>query len=165
MGSGEPEEKQSAARASIVGFLLVVAYSIAGGLQILVWNPLAAAPGATLEEIRADMAQANESLAAPLVISWVIIGVVLATTVLIGGLMQRISAKGAALLSLLLLVLAAPSHWFVAFPAGMGIADTFAAHGGDHAPWGTVLYAVSAVALAALVLILVPRRETNDNAS
>lgn len=58
-------------------------------------------------------------------------------------------------LDLLVLAMAAPSHWFVSCPAGMGIADAFATTGGDHAPWGGVLYAVSASALLTLVVVLV----------
>ncbi len=35
------------------------------------------------------------------------------------------------------------------------IADTFGLSGGDHAPWGSVLYLASAAALLLLVLFLV----------
>lgn len=59
------------------------------------------------------------------------------------------------MLDLLILVLGAPSHWFASFPAGMGIADTYVTFGADHAPWGMVLYAVSAAALVALIVFLV----------
>jgi hypothetical protein len=40
-----------------------------------------------------------------------------------------------------------------AFPAGMGIADAFGISGGDHAPWGAVLYTVSALAFLALLVL------------
>ena len=43
------------------------------------------------------------------------------------------------------------------FPAGMGLADAFAISGGDHAPWGAVLYSVSAVAFLALAVVAVRR--------
>lgn len=65
-------------------------------------------------------------------------------------------------LAVLLLVLAAPSHWFAAFPAGMGIADAFATHGGDHAPWGVVLYAISADALVALSVMTTLKPKRNE---
>lgn len=52
---------------------------------------------------------------------------------------------------LALIVLAAPSHWFVAFTGGLGIADAFATPGGDHAPWGGLLYTACGLALLALV--------------
>ena len=35
------------------------------------------------------------------------------------------------------------------------MADTFDISGGDHAPWGSLLYLASAVALLVLVLFLV----------
>ncbi|WP_426978891.1 hypothetical protein ACQCSU_06340 [Pseudarthrobacter sp. O4] len=132
--------------------MIITAYALTGTLQILVWNPLAAVPGATLDEIHAGLNEANESLAAPVVIAWAISGVVLAGLVLIRALTQSGSrVKDVLVLDLLLLVLAAPSHWYAAFPAGMGIADAFATSGGDHTPWGMVLYGISAVALSALV--------------
>lgn len=147
-----------AAWTGIAGFIVIAAYSIVGSLQILVWNPLAAVPGTTLEEIAAQMEQANESLAAPLVIAWAVIGTLLAAGVLFGALVQRLSAERAGVLQLLIIVLAAPSYWLASFPAGMGIADAFATTGGDHSPWGMVLYLVSAVALVLLAFYLVRRR-------
>lgn len=56
------EEHRRAIWTGIVGFMVVAAYALAGALQVLVWNPLAAVPGATLEEIHSKLAQANESL-------------------------------------------------------------------------------------------------------
>lgn len=149
----------------IVGFLLIAGYSIVGAFQILVWNPLAAVPGETLEEIYAEMDRANDSLAAPMVMAWAAIGTLLAAVVLIGALTRRISAEGTTVLNLVLIVLAAPSHWFASFPAGMGIADTFYTTGGDHAPWGTLLYLISAAALAILVIMLVRRRDRSLSAA
>ncbi|MBD8045056.1 hypothetical protein H9638_14685 [Arthrobacter sp. Sa2BUA2] len=106
------------------------------------------------------MASANESLAVPLVLAWAVIGVLLAGLVLMAA--QRdpgLRVSTVVRINLLLLVLAAPSHWFASFPAGMGIADTFATTGGDHTPWGKLLYLVSAVAMIVLVFItLLDRR-------
>jgi hypothetical protein len=42
---------------------------------------------------------------------------------------------------------------FVAFTGGMGIADAFATSGGDHAPWGGMLYLASGLALLALLAL------------
>ncbi|MET3922414.1 hypothetical protein [Arthrobacter sp. UYEF20] len=152
MGYGRINQQGRAVRVAGAGLMIITAYALTGTLQILVWNPLAAVPGATLDEIHAGLHGANESLAAPVVIAWAISGMVLAALVLIRALTQSGSrVKDGLVLDLLLLVLAAPSHWFAAFPAGMGLADAFATRGGDHTPWGMVLYGVSAVALAALV--------------
>ncbi|MGF9648885.1 hypothetical protein AAIH32_12970 [Pseudarthrobacter oxydans] len=130
-----------------------MAYSVVGAYQILVWNPLAAVPGATLHEIYAAMDRANESLSAPTVFVWAGMGTLLAVAVLIATLRQSISRKAAVVLYLLLLVMGAPTHMMASFPAGMGIADAFAISGGDHAPWGAALYTVSVVAFLALVFV------------
>lgn len=121
------------------------------------WNPLAAVPGATLDEIHAVMGRANETLSAPTVLVWAATGTVLAAAVLIATLRQTISGKASAVLYLLLLGMAAPSLMIASFPAGMGLADAFAISGGDHAPWGAVLYSVSAVAFLALAVVAVRR--------
>ncbi|MFE4837931.1 hypothetical protein ACFRAU_25015 [Arthrobacter sp. NPDC056691] len=140
------------------GFLLVVGYAAVGALQVLVWNPLAAVPGATLAEIQAAMDRANESLAAPAVLIWAATGIILAAAILIAALKPAITGRTAAALDLLLLALAAPSHWMASFPAGMGLADTFDISGGDYAPWGKILYAVSALSLVAVIMLVVRRK-------
>ena len=142
--------------AAAVGFAVVAAYSIVGALQILVWNPLAAVPGATLGQIRAEMALANESLTADLVVVWGAIGIVLATVILLVTIVRMTSRVGPVVAAyLVLLVFAAPGHFFVSFGPGMSLADTFMISGGDHAPWGVVLYAVSAASLLALIMLII----------
>ncbi|MCO1338257.1 hypothetical protein BJH93_05010 [Kocuria polaris] len=95
----------------------------------------------------------GKSLNAPVVIGWAAIGIVLAAAVLIAALRRRISTGTALVLSLLLLLLAAPAHWFVSFAPGMMLADTFLIDGGDYAPWGMWLYGVSAAAGVALSVL------------
>lgn len=144
--------KRRAVIAAGAGSAALAAYSTAGAFQTLVWNPLAAVPGATLGEIYTALDDAGESLGAPRVIAWSAVGVALAAvalTVTIRTKSPRVSYVIAGYLALI--VLAAPSHWFVAFTGGMGIADAFATSGGDHAPWGGLLYAASGLALLALV--------------
>ncbi|WHP59000.1 hypothetical protein QMY03_19080 [Arthrobacter sp. KFRI-F3372] len=147
----------SATWLGLAGYTLVLGYVVTGVFQVLVWNPLAAVPGATLDEIHAAMERANESLSAPTVLVWAATGTVLAAGVLIATLRRSISGKTAAVLYLLLLALAAPALMMASFPAGMGLADTFAISGGDHAPWGGALYTVSAVAFLALAMLTVRR--------
>lgn len=156
MGTRRWSQQRHTVRAGIIGFVVVVGYAVVGALQILAWNPLAAVPGATLGEIHARLEQMNETLAAPLVLAWAVIGTALAAAVLFAAVKGSIPrARGVVVLDLLILVLAAPSHWFASFPAGMGIADAYGTTGGDHAPWGMVLYAMSAAALVALIVFLV----------
>ena len=71
----------------------MLGYAVAGVLQVLVWNPLAAVPGATLDEIHAVMGRANETLSAPTVLVWAATGTVLAAAVLIATLRQTISGR------------------------------------------------------------------------
>ena len=152
MAHGGNVPKRRAVIAAGVGSAALAAYSIAGAFQTLVWNPLAAVPGATLGEIYAALDAAGESLGAPRVIAWSAVGVALAAVALIATILAE--APGASCVAagyLALIVLAAPSHWFVAFTGGMGIADAFATSGGDHAPWGGLLYTASGLALLALV--------------
>ena len=160
MGTRKIGQRGRSVRVALVGLVLVAGYAVVGTLHTLVWNPLAAVPGATMEEIHAGLDQANESLGAPVVIVWAAVGVLLAAGLVVVGAGKRsdLPAKTVLVIDLLLLVFAAPSHWCAAFPAGMGIADAFATHGGDHAPWGIALYAASALALAALFAIAVVTR-------
>ena len=156
MSKTDIRQPRSAVLLAAVGFTVVAAYAVAGVLQILVWNPLAAVPGATLAQIRADMTLANEPLNANGVVIWAAIGMVLAAVVLVVTIVRHTSAVLPVVAAyLVLLVFAAPGHFFVAFGPGMSIADTFMISGADHAPWGVVLYLVSAAALLALIVLII----------
>ncbi|MBO1269564.1 hypothetical protein J1902_16590 [Arthrobacter sp. PO-11] len=110
------------------------------------------------------MARANETLAAPEVLTWAAVGVVLAASVVLGAMAGSITRiRTAVVLELLILVLGAPSHWFAAFPGGMGLADAFFIRGGDHSPWGGLLYAVSLAALVAVVVIAMAGRRRKED--
>ncbi|WP_232466120.1 hypothetical protein [Diaminobutyricimonas sp. LJ205] len=159
-------DRSAVIMAAAIGFVVTVGYAIAGSLQILVWNPLAAVPGATLSEIEQGLARASESLGTSLVIGWAIIGGVLAAGILIAAVL-RLSVRLPQVVQadLVLLVLAAPTFWAASFPAGMGIADTFHTTGAPHSPWGAPLYAVSAAALLALlVMVAVAQRRATAEA-
>lgn len=144
--------KRRAVIAAGVGSAALAAYSIAGALQTLVWNPLAAVPGATLGEIYTALDDAGESLGAPRVIAWSVVGAALAAVALTAAILTKAPRASDVVAGYLaLIVLAAPSHWFVPFTGGMGIADAFATSGGDHAPWGGLIYTGSGLALLALL--------------
>lgn len=156
MRKTETRQPRRAVRTAAGGFTVIAAYAITGVLQILVWNPLAAVPGATLGQIRTNMTLAHEPLVADGVVIWAAIGMVLAAVVLVVTIVRHMSAVGPVVAAyLVLLVFAAPGHFFVAFGPGMSIADTFMISGGDHAPWGVVLYLVSAAALLALIVLII----------
>lgn len=158
MSTDSFSEHSPTVRAAWVGFGLIACYAVVGALQILVWNPLAAVPGSTLTEIRAQLAGVNESTGTALVVVWAATGILLGAGVLVAALRRNISAVGATRLPLAIIVLGAPSMMIASFPAGMGLADTFGISGGDHAPWGALLYLVSAVALILLAFVLVRAR-------
>lgn len=133
---------------AVTGTVAVAVYSFLAGLQILVLNPLAAAPGKDLDQIREDMAAANESLGAPFVVGFLGLGVALAIFVLVLVLARRDMAPlTAAFLYLVVLMLGAPAYFVASFHTGMGLADTYMIRGGDHSPWALPLYATSALAV------------------
>ncbi|WP_231915991.1 hypothetical protein [Microbacterium karelineae] len=139
---------------AICGAALIAAYSVTAGLQILLWNPLAAVPGRTLPQIRAAMEAAGEHLATVPVLIFLSIGPALAIAVLVlaaTGLLP--DAPTVAIMMLGILVAGAPTYFVASFGPGMALADAFLISGGDHAGWAGLLYAVSAAALVAMPLI------------
>ncbi|WP_299169503.1 hypothetical protein [uncultured Arthrobacter sp.] len=145
----------------LVGVLVTAAYAWAGAMQILVWNPMAAVPGMTLDEIKAAMLAANEPLAEAHVYVWAAIGFSLALAVGIYGVLKVPDRPWTiARWFLVILVLGTPTYFFASFNPGMSIADAFATSGGDHAPWSRILYGISLLALITLMLTVTRR----DNA-
>lgn len=142
--------------ASLFGLAAIAAFAVVGAFQILVWNPLAAVPGASLDEIHEGLARANESISAPTVVTWAFLGTALgAVVVLLSAVGSLGRLRTVVLLDLLILGLGAPSYSLVSFHAGMALADAFFISGGDYAPWGGVLYTVSAAALLAGLIVMV----------
>lgn len=133
--------------------MLVVIYALTGLLQVLIWNPLAAAPGSTWAEILEATGWMAGSSTIPMVLTWASFGIILATLALCLGLRWKISALSLTRCFLWLLVLGAPGLLMVSFPAGMGLADSYGISGADLAPWANLLYAASAAALLILVLL------------
>lgn len=145
----------------LVGVLVAAAYAWIGAMQILIWNPMAAVPGMTLDEIKAAMSAADEPLAEASVYVWAAIGVCLALAVGICGVLKVPDLPWTiARWFLVILILGTPTYFFASFSPGMSIADAFATSGGDHAPWSRILYGVSLLALIILMLTVTRR----DNA-
>ena len=105
-----------------LGTIAVIGYSVLAVAQILWLNPIAAMPGKGLREIGLDMASANESLGAPMVIGTMVIGPI-----------------------------GAGAYFIASFGAGMGLADTYGISGADYSPWAWPLYAVSVAAMLSLL--------------
>ncbi|WP_337001621.1 MULTISPECIES: hypothetical protein [unclassified Microbacterium] len=140
---------------SIVGVLAVTGYAVLAAVQILVLNPLAAAPGLTLDEIRSEMSSAGEDLGRGTVFFILGIGVALAVAVAIVSMVGRADPAVTAMVFLALLMLGALGYFAASFGAGMGLADTFGIGGADYSPWARPLYGVSALAATAIVIVAV----------
>ncbi|MDQ2661852.1 MAG: hypothetical protein M3Y52_08260 [Actinomycetota bacterium] len=141
---------------AIAGVMLVAAYASLGALQILVLNPLAAAPGLTLARIHAELTAANESLTTVPVIIFVALGLLLAGSVAVFAFTApRASPTVIIVFFLVVLAFGTPAYFAASFSAGMALADTFAISGGDHSRWSIVLYATSAISFAGALGLLV----------
>ncbi|MDI2036935.1 hypothetical protein [Paenarthrobacter nitroguajacolicus] len=159
MGTTEKNAHALRVTASLLGLVGIAAYAVTAALQILVWNPLAAVPGATLEEIHEGLARSNESISIAAVVTWWSIGTLLAAVVVLLTATRVIARMGiVVILDLLILALGAPIYFFTSFSAGMALADAFFISGGDYAPWGGLLCLMSAAALAAAVLVTIFRK-------
>lgn len=154
-GSGTPVAPSDprTVRIAIVGVLLVTVYAAVALLQILVLNPLAAAPGRSLDEILADLDAAGESLQPATAIGVLAVGVVLA--VIAGAALSNAGAAPsvAALVYGILLALGAPAYFIASFGAGMSLADTYGISGADRAQGGAVLTTISGIALVVVFAI------------
>ena len=133
---------------ALIGTSFVIVYAGLAALQILVLNPLAAAPGKELHQIRTEMAAVGESLSAPMAVGVLCAGVGLAVVtfvlIAVGG---DANPRAAAFAYLVLLMFGAPAYFVASFGAGMGLADTYGISGADYSPWARPLYLVSFLAL------------------
>lgn len=170
MGNSARSRHGRAMTVAAAGTGLVVAYSVLAMLQILVLNPLASVPGKGLGEIYAEVGAAGESMGVWVVIANLLLGPVIAVTLLLLRARRRPvqPARVATIPYLVLLTLGAPAYFWASFGPGMSLADTFMIDGYDHSPWALPLYVISGLALVALVGVLVStlastrlRRDTN----
>lgn len=136
-----------------LGTAAVTAYAAVLLLQITVWNPLAAVPGLTLDEISSQAASRGESVFTPA--PWILaaIGAALAAGVLVVAVVvRRASTSGVIASYLALITVGAPAYFVASFGPGMALADAFGIGGGDYAPGGMPLMVASAVAAVALIV-------------
>lgn len=147
-------QKMRVSLTALAGTVLVTAYAVAAAAIIVVLNPLAAAPGKTLDEIIAETEAARQPLGQEFTIGLLSVGVVLALLALaIAVFGSAFSVRATVLTYLALLAAGAPAYWIASFTPGMSLADTYAISGGDHTPWGAVLFGISAVAALALFVV------------
>ncbi|MET2012624.1 hypothetical protein ABXJ56_13845 [Microbacterium chocolatum] len=137
------------------GAVAVAAYATVAILQILLWNPLAAAPGLSLTEIHDEMAAAGERVFAPGVIGFLLVGPLLAVFLLIAARRPDTTRSATAIGYLGVLAGGAVAYFLASFGPGMALADTFLISGADAAPAGWILLGVSAASVIALVAVVV----------
>lgn len=142
-----------------VGPVIVGVYAAVMVLTIAVWNPEAAVPGLTYQEIVAELGDAGVNVAAAVIglIVWGAVGLVLALVLSVLGMTGRVRRVPVIMGYLLVIAGGAPAYFLGSFSLGMDVADTFAVSGGVHVPAGAVLYAVSGVALLVLAVVGIRR--------
>lgn len=144
-------------RIAAIGSVAVSLYSTVFATQILVWNPLAAMPGLSLDTILSEMSAAGEGMPVPSVIAGAATGAGLAVALGIVGVRQRWKPSTLVVSYLAVLAGGAPAYFWTSFAPGMSLADTFGIAGGDAAPGGAVLQLVSLVSVVALALVVLRR--------
>lgn len=138
---------------SVAGVLVVTAYAALAAVQILVLNPLAAAPGdLSLDEVRAAMSNAGESLMPTTVLGILGAGVCLAIGVAVVCVVMRAHPIVPAMTFLAVLMGGTPAYFVASFGPGMALADTFGISGADASPWALPLYAISALSAVAVLV-------------
>ena len=141
------------------GVVLVAAYAALMAVESLVLDPLAAVPGATLEEIHAYLTAAGDDV--PGDIAWVIatasIGVVLAAATAIVGVWRRLSLSTLAIVFLAIVAAGAVPAFLDGFRLNMDIADTYGVSGGAHTVWAGVLYLTSLAAVGGIIGLAIYR--------
>lgn len=134
-------------------YALCWAAVVASVVQNLVLNPLAVAPGQPLSRIWADVERAGESLDAWLVVAIAVVPLLVATGILrqaARGGPERV--RGTTMMLLGVVVSIAPLHWLSSFAPNIALADTYDTTGAAHSPWGAVVYALSGLAAALLMM-------------
>ncbi|MEJ1087892.1 hypothetical protein WDU99_06135 [Microbacterium sp. Mu-80] len=135
----------------MAGVIAVALYAAWAAVQILVLNPLAAVPGASLAEVYAEMAAVGERMPVTGVLVFLGIGVVIAVVVAVLSIRSRLDATVTALLFASVLALGVPAYFLASFGPGMSVADAFMVSGADLTPWAAPLYIVSLLASGAIV--------------
>lgn len=144
---------------SIAGLVAVLLYCALAALQILVLNPLAAAPGLSLDEIRTIVGVGLEPDFVVIILG---LGVALAVALAAVAIGASLPPRLTATLFLVLLAFGAFAYFGASFGPGMSLADTFGIGGADHSPWAMPLYLVSAASAIAATVMAVSASRSNS---
>lgn len=144
---------------SVLGIVVVGAYAALMAYESLVLDPLAAVPGASLQDIHSHLTESGMNVEADIaaVIRTSAIGVGLAVIAAAVGIWRRVSPTTLAIMFLALVAAGAAPAFLNGFALGMDVADAYGVSGGAHTIWPGVLYMTSLAALIALVVLIVHR--------
>lgn len=160
-GSSRPHERPPSRRTLVATAiplsLLVLALTAAGLLHLTVWNPLAKAPGLTLDEIYRAMAAAEQGTGASVIVMWAGVSTFLAVSLVLAATaapaLPWLSSRRISVLGLTIAGGTTFFLWFAGFGMGMSLADTFFTDGGDSAVSGGVIGIAGQLAFAAAIVI------------
>ncbi|KQS10163.1 hypothetical protein DEJ13_16070 [Curtobacterium sp. MCLR17_007] len=140
----------------VLGAVVVTAYATLLALDGLVFDPLAAVPGATLGQIHhrveAIGMDVGQDVVGVLVTAGV--GVTLAAFFAVVAIRGRMPVPVAAVCHLALLTFGAVAVFQSGFFLGMDVADAYGVSGGSHSAFSGVLYGTSLAALVAIPVVL-----------
>lgn len=140
------ERRRTSAVIATVGAIVVTAYAVLAAVQIMVLTPLAAVPGLSLGQIRAEMGAAGESPADAVVL--IVLGLGIAIAVASAVILVRVDVPSrlVALIFLVILMFGGPAFFVASFAPGMSLGDTFMISGGVTLPGVAPFYIVSGLA-------------------
>ncbi|GAB3274969.1 hypothetical protein [Microbacterium lacusdiani] len=141
----------------LLAALAAVAYAAVGILSITVWEPMAAMPGLSHDEIVAGIAAGGESHGAGVAAAVLCLasGAVAAVALAALASAGRVRPLTATVWILGIIALGPIAYFSASFPMGMAVGDAFLIGGGSHQPVPFVLAGVSALAVALVVILSV----------
>lgn len=145
---------------AVGGMLLLVPVVVLGGVDLLVWNPMAKVPGLPLSSIYALMEQRDGFDAGGAVgsmVVWAVFWLGAGAVVLLGACHRGTSSLTPRRIGVLMLGIISAAvffRFFAGFGIGMSVADSFGTGGGDSTAVSALLACTGQLALAGAALCL-----------
>lgn len=156
-GNAVDEQDRTNRLVAGTGIAVVALYAALLAVQALVFDPLAAVPGASLGAIHAELERQGFAVGTDVaaVVGIAVVGVALASGLGSSLVVTRARPYVTAAVLLGVVALGGPMTWWSGFWLGMDVADAYGVGGGAHTAWAGVLLVTSAIALAAIPFVLV----------